>query len=107
MKEIGSDNSGVTDVSLQALKKYVGTKKLSFVTISPRRDTVFAFEDYTFYTATGFAIGYGGEGPHGLHKAIRYWHPDELDEDFWNTPIAQLDSTDTWTWYPKGGFIRH
>lgn len=107
MTEIASDSAGVTDISLEALKEYADTKRLKHVTISPSGDTVFVFDDDTFYTASGFAIGYGGEGPHGLHRAIRFWHPNVIDSDFWNTKIAKLDPKVTWTWTPENGFIRH
>jgi len=53
------------------------------------------------YEASGFAIGYGGEGPHGLWKAIRLWHPDKLNENFWENKIHILNSTKDWVWTPE------
>lgn len=105
--EIGSDADGVTEISLDALKQYVKSKKLKSIAISKNGKSAFVFKDDTFYIASGFSFGYGGEGPHGLHKAIRLWFPKAIDEDFWNTEIPHLDQSSNWTWAPKGGFIRY
>lgn len=41
--------------------------------------TLIAFEDGWKHTATGFASGYGGEGPHGLLTAIQtYLKRDDI-----------------------------
>ena len=112
MKNIGKDRDGITQVSLDALTsiKEQGYK-LEMVRVYNRHreaGTLSAFffgEDLRYvYEASGFAVGYGGEGPHGLWKAIRLWYPDKLDEDFWNTKIHILKSNKDWAWTPEKGW---
>jgi hypothetical protein len=111
MKRLGRDTDGITQISLDALKllKEEGYK-LEVVriygTTTMDISSVFFFGknlEY-FYVASGFSIGYGGEGPHGLWKAIRLWHPDKLGEDFWKTGISQLSTENDWTWSPEKGW---
>lgn len=102
-----SDRDGVTDISFEALKKIKEDgHKLRAVTITRAEFghiCDFSFEGDSHYIASGFSIGYGGTGPHGLHKAIRMWD-ETLDFDFWNTAISKLDPKRTWIYSPGKGF---
>lgn len=106
----GFDEDGTTDISLKALKEIqeIGAI-LEKVEIAKNNDggtiTSFVFKDYGVYNASGFNIGYGGEGPHGLHTAICYFHPDKITKDFWKTPISSLDTKKRWIWKPTQGFL--
>lgn len=97
----GSDSDGITDVSLEALEEYK-SKTLEFVLLENEK-TTFVFKDHTAYEASGFLWGYGGEGPRGLHKAIRMFS-DKIDEDFNKTVIKVLNREKDWTWEPEKGF---
>lgn len=102
----GKDVSGVTQVSLNGLEKFK-ERELEYIYISQRSDppsSTFVFKDHTAYRATGFGVGYGGEGPHGLHKAILMFS-DKIDPDFWNTAIPTLSQNDSLYWYPDKGFV--
>lgn len=101
-KVTGSDKDGVTQVSLEALESYKD-KVLETVFLNSDGETIFVFKDHTAYSATGFSYGYGGEGPHGLHKAIRMFS-DRIDEDFYNTSIPVLIREKDWVWGPQRGF---
>lgn len=100
MNMIGSDRNGVTKISLDGLAMH-NHRKLEMITIestSPAECSMdFIFEGDDFYRTSGFSIGYGGEGPHGLYKAIKMFYPD-YDKDFWDTQIPHLDSTKNWAW---------
>lgn len=107
---LGYDTEGVTSISLDALQEIANEGKiLEQVDIAGTytSDIIcsFIFKDHGVYNASGFSVGYGGEGPHGLHKAIRLFHPDKIDLDFWNTAISKLDPSLSWSWMPKKGFI--
>jgi hypothetical protein len=108
MTELGMDTNGVTEESLRNLESLKDDKILTMVDIKGGgfpTISVFFFEDDSYYLASGFTIGYGGEGPHGLHQAIRMWYPEELDSDFWNTEISKLDQDNHYVWKPGKGFI--
>lgn len=100
MNMIGGDKNGITQVSLQGLEMH-DHRKLEMITIessSPSECLMnFIFEGDDFYQATGFSIGYGGEGPNGLYKAIKIFYPD-YDKNFWDTKIPHLDPTKNWAW---------
>lgn len=104
-KVIDYDEDGVTDVSLKGLEKYKD-KTLEYVILEPAFPpvTVFVFKDHTAYKASGLAYGYGGEGPHGLHKAIRMFS-DKIAPEFDNTAIPMLPQDRSWIWYPTRGFV--
>lgn len=101
-KITGSDHDGVTQISLEALESY-RSKTLESVLLNPEGETVFIFKDHTAYSATGFSYGYGGEGPHGLHKAILMFS-DKIDYNFDNTSIPILPRDRYWIWEPHRGF---
>ena len=93
---IGKDIDGITSYSLESLLAIKQENKiLARVEIETAEDgwsfiSRFVFSDNSCYEASGFSIGYGGEGPHGLHKAIRFFWPDFMPEDFYATEISQL-----------------
>jgi hypothetical protein len=106
MNMIGSDRDGVTKISLEGLEMH-NHRKLESIFIeskSPSNCSMdFIFEGNDFYRASGFSIGYGGEGPHGLYKAIKMFYPD-FNQDFWDTQISHLDPTKNWRWTMEKGF---
>lgn len=101
------DHDGVTDISLNALRElHEKGEELLFVAITPGQIghiCDFTFKGDNHYVASGFSIGYGGTGPHGLHKAIRLWD-DKMDIDFWSTQIQVLDPKRTWVYQVGKGF---
>lgn len=105
---IGEDFDGVTSISLEALKKvFEDGKILEKIEIGPNGSSTmcsFIFKDHGIYNASGFSIGYGGTGPHGLHRAIRMFCPENIEQDFWETPISKLSSNKSWNWSPRRGF---
>jgi hypothetical protein len=108
---IGKDTDGIIDVSLENLKKIKaeGLELKEIRIYSPMKTTMgvvceFEFEDNKVYEATGFSIGYGGRGPHGLHEAVRMFCPSCLSEDFWSTHIHQMDPKMNWHWVRGKGF---
>src|SRR4030042_3989673 len=76
---VARDAYGVTDVSLNGLEQFLKQRKPHcdimriefFITPENGYTSRFIASDASCYEATGFAWGYGGEGPHGLVKAIR------------------------------------
>ena len=108
MKLLGRDTDGVTDISLKAIIaiKEEG-KQLEAVGIFGGRTNditcMFYFDNDETYQASGFSIGYGGEGPHGLWKAIKLWYPKEIG-DFNESKISSLSDKKDWLWTPSGGF---
>ena len=98
------DVDGVTNISLNALKKYTN-KKLKQVYIEPLSNggcnSVFVFEGNESYQASGFNIGYCGEGPKGLHEAIKMF---AKITSFDCSDIAQLNRTKKWLWTENKGF---
>jgi hypothetical protein len=112
MKVIGKDRDGITQISLEALKALRDSgEELEMVRIYTDHHEVGVMAAFFFspgfgriYEASGFGIGYGGEGPHGLWKAIRMWYPDKMAEDFWKTEISHLDPKESWAWTPDKGW---
>jgi len=108
-KTIGSDRDGITQVSVNALidlhVRGEVLKEVRIYSTSPI-DTVceFEFEGNKIYEASGFAIGYGGEGPRGLWTAIRTFCPDKMSADFNATLISGMKQGH-WKWAPDAGFI--
>lgn len=99
------DRDGSTDISLkgiQALKDYILTEILIEPEFPP--NSTFYFSNGNTYTATGFAVGYGGTGPHGLYSAIRIFYPELLKQDFEETDIPRLDPNRIIGWTPEKGF---
>ncbi len=107
MNIIGYDNDGVTQKSLQTLEFY-NKRKLVKVIIEAENavncKTYFVFDGDDAYRASGFSIGYGGEGPNGLYKAIKMFYPDKIEDNFWESPISKLEYHN-WEWTPHSGFI--
>jgi hypothetical protein len=107
MRLLGSDSDGVTDISLKALAalKEDGKKLEAVGVFGNATDDIscmFYFSNDECYKASGFSIGYGGEGPHGLYKAIKMWYPSI--GDFHDTPISSMSTKKNWLWTPSGGF---
>lgn len=104
---LGTDYNGITDISLEALRQFKD-KELIAVKVHGGDNTMdimcsFIFGDDTFYQASGFSVGYGGTGPHGLYRAIQVFHPDAF-ESFDASQIACLSPKCNWSWTPKYGF---
>lgn len=106
MVELGMDTNGITEESIRNLEK-LKDKTLVSVDIKGGLPTlaVFYFEDDSYYLASGFGVGYGGEGPQGLFQALKMWYHDELPEDFWKTNIPKLNGNSHYIWKPEKGFI--
>jgi hypothetical protein len=103
---IGSDTEGVTDISLENLKNLANQGKiLESIRLDPGfpPQTTFIFKDHTAYVASGLSYGYSGEGPHGLHQAIRMFS-NSIDGDFHNTAIPLLPQEKSWIWEEGRGF---
>jgi hypothetical protein len=69
------EEGGVTQVSLRNLDKYArehgAVRAIEHINyFESDEHTIFHFNDGTKYTATGFSVGYAGEGPRGLVTAI-------------------------------------
>lgn len=105
MNIIGRDTDGITQHSLSALEMYTNhiLKKILIEKVSFGYKTYFIFEGDDAYEASGFSIGYGGEGPNGLHKAIQMFCPEKIDSNFWNTQISFLKG-EKYEWNPENGF---
>jgi len=105
MNVIGFDEDGITEISLESLSQIaISGKVLEKVEISNSISS-FVFKDHSIYHASGFSVGYSGEGPRGLHKAIKLFHSDKIEDDFKDTIIPQLDRNKSWDWFPMKGFI--
>jgi len=105
MNVIGYDEDGITEISLENLGQIaMSGKVLEKIEISDSVSS-FIFKDHSIYNASGFSVGYGGEGPHGLHKAIKMFYSDKIEDDFLETIISQLDRSKSWDWLPMKGFI--
>lgn len=108
---IGSDYEGVSEISYNALKEIASEKdvRISKIEFSadPMMVTTIYFDDDTHYEATGFSIGYGGTGPHFLHKAIRLFNPEDISEDFWESRINSVEHANRhkYIWIPDSGFV--
>ena len=98
------DKYGVTEISLNGVKKFK-EQRLVEVFIEPGlpQNSTFYFSNRDTYKATGFAVGYGGSGPHGLYNAIRFFYPDLLNQDFWETDIPRLNPERIIGWTPEKG----
>ena len=105
MKCLGKDLDGITQVSLESIKEYtekhlisISIEKISSTEVS----STFKFDDNTYYVASGFNIGYGGEGPRGLWKAISLWYPN-LYPEFSDSKISSLQFK-SYIWNPETGW---
>lgn len=100
---LGKDTDGITEVSLQKLRD-IHSRDHQLAEVRIRSDDrygimcEFVFVGGDTYEASGFSIGYGGEGPHGLWKAIQMFHPILIEADFWKTGISTLDPQRSWRW---------
>lgn len=104
---LGQDRDGITEVSLEkltALSKDYHLKEIMIFNSDGFTECEFCFQGGDSYLASGFGIGYGGEGPHGLWKAMLAFLPGEISHDFWTTAIPSLDRNKNWRWTLKDGF---
>jgi hypothetical protein len=110
---LGRDTAGTTSRSLEALQNLRDNvladpvlKEVRIISLGSHQDIQahFIFEGSGEYIASGFSIGYGGEGPHGLWKGIKLFYPD-LPE-FWETPISRMDARKSWIWTLQDSFQR-
>ena len=89
------EEGGVTEISLNNIRRLVpmhGGVKFIFLSTYPDHNdpyTEIYFQDGFKWTATGFSIGYRGEGPHGLERTIIF-HLNRTDITM--DIIAGLDS---------------
>ncbi len=107
---IGADTDGITDKSLKAIEAIKQDGRILErieITGEQYSEVVcsFIFEDNSVYDASGFSIGYGGEGPSGLYKAIKLFHPEKIAHDFQSSAIPRLNIGIKWEWLPNEGFI--
>ena len=106
MQSRGKDVDGITYISLNNLKKMKSMGlKLKLILILKNGISCFIFNDNSYYIASGFAVGYGGEGPHGLYNAIKLWYP-EIYTDFYESGIMQLTQFENYIWIPKLGVFK-
>lgn len=106
---IGYDSDGITRISLDNLKEIKDNSEvLEEVHIAGTgpSDIIcsFVFKRHGIYNASGFSVGYSGEGPHGLYEAIKMFHPDKIQDVFHETAINELDPNMSWDWTPQKGF---
>jgi len=104
---LGQDREGVTEISLNKLNELARNYHLAEVRIYYNdgfTECEFCFQGGDSYLASGFGIGYGGEGPHGLWKAILAFCPSDMSHDFWTTGISSLDRKENWIWQKGKGF---
>ena len=103
-KIIGKDTAGISQISYNKLEK-LGDKILKFISIKEGFPPIctFVFDDETAYMASGFGVGYSGEGPHTFHKAIRLFS-NKIAPEFENTVISKLAQEKNWIWTPEEGF---
>ena len=103
-KIIGKDTAGISQISYKKLEELSDkTLKLIYVKEGFPPMCTFVFNDETAYMASGFGVGYSGEGPHTFHKAIRLFS-DKIAPEFENTVISKLAHDKSWTWTPEEGF---
>jgi len=103
---VNYDTDGVTGISYRNLENLASSgKELEAVVIKSKSPcevvTLFHFTDGTAYEASGFSIGYSGEGPRGLYRSMQLFVSD-LPE--WGEfGIFKLDSQKDWIWTNKFG----
>jgi len=106
MKKLGSDLDGLTDISLHSIDLWRDMGKcLSRIEIRSKDIGCFCkfvFTDDTYYTASGFSIGYSGDGPHGLWSSIKLFY--STIGSFEESKISTLDSKSNYNWDPDNGF---
>lgn len=104
MESFGKDLDCVTQISLDSLKE-IKEKLLKieiFRTDITQKCCRFIFES-GYYDASGFNIGYWGEGPRGLWKAISMFYPN-LYPSFEDSKINLLKHHINYEWTPEDGF---
>lgn len=94
LKTIGYDEDRITQISIDAL---YSLKEKTLTRILIKSDSQhygqnfhFIFDDNTEYIASGFSIGYGGEGPKGFWKVIKLFWPEWPFTAFEYSPIGSL-----------------
>lgn len=96
---------GTSQISYEKLEKLSDkTLKLIYIKKGFPPTTTFVFNDETAYVASGFEVGYSGEGPHAFHKAIRLFS-DKIAPNFENTVISKLSQDKNWLWTEEKGFV--
>ncbi len=108
MTILGSDQSGVTEESINAITQlYMQGEKLEEIAIvgSSSMDIIctFTFEGNKVYKASGFSIGYGGEGCRGLWKMIQLFYSKNKNIDFKDSKITNMEYG-KWRWNPNEDF---
>lgn len=103
MRILGSDTDGVTVISLKSLNRLT-SKSLEKVEIESGDETIttFFFSDNSCYKASGFSIGYSGEGPKGLYDILNNFGASY--KTFKESKIDTLDSEKNYIWTRKNGF---
>jgi hypothetical protein len=103
---LGKDTDGITQISLNKLEDLCRAGyHLKEIRIYCENGTCeFEFQGGDHYEASGFGIGYGGEGPHGLWKAMLLFCPNKIPIDFWTTQIPHLNRNKDWRWSLEKGF---
>jgi hypothetical protein len=105
---IGRDVNGVTDISLEAIRKlHDEGKVLDYIDIKGDDYSnvicSFYFTDGSVYEASGFSIGYGGTGPHGLHNAVKLWADVGTFEEF---GVSRLSASARYCWQQHCGLMK-
>lgn len=102
-----SDSDGITDISLNNVKKhYKAGKCLKRVFIHgdaySNIMTTFVFKDGSEYVASGFSIGYRGTGPRGLFEAIKLFDPSI--GEWSDCEVGELSVSMVYEYVPGYGF---
>ena len=104
MRRIGSDTDGITEISLKSLNRLTD-KMLTKIDIEKGEFNHlfrFNFEDGTYYEASGFGIGYRGEGARGLYSIINSF--ETKWRTFEDSKIENLDFEKSYIWTFDRGF---
>jgi hypothetical protein len=110
MKCIGDDMLCVPEISIHNLEKIfnlgIKLKKIYFLSQKESfRNTIFIFENNTYYAASGFSMGYKGKSPKNLIKIINLWFPEQFENETLENVFYTLDSFKNWEWDPMNEFV--
>jgi hypothetical protein len=110
LKCVGQDSYCVPQISYDAIKelKSKGKKIKKIYFISQKKtylNSIFIFDDDSYYVASGFSIGHSGKVPRILYKLICELCPEKAPCDFETSEIPILDSYRNWIWKPDSGFL--
>jgi len=105
VRRIGSDTDGITATSLKSLNRITdkALKNLDIEKTDFNHLVRFNFEDGTYYEASGFGIGYRGEGARGLYSIINAF--ETKWKTFEDSKIEDLDYEKSYTWSFDSGFL--